>query len=200
MNCPGASWYGLHRCRLHLFGVCFLFIGCVTFGIDAINPIESSHGANIIPVPGEFVRTDDTPLNELLGEMEESLHLKPWQIQLTIFVVISVLIPVVCGTLYGIHALFDHADDDIRPVAQQLTEELTGIAYLTIVVFCTTAFIHHLSSDLFGDTPAGKNYLGNLLDNTSNMMTVIAGVNIVQVYLLIRLGNHVKERWKKGGN
>ena len=73
MNCTGASWCGLHRYRLHLFCVCFLLIGCVAFGIDAINPIESSHGAGIIPVPGEFVRTDDTPLNELLGESPISM-------------------------------------------------------------------------------------------------------------------------------
>ena len=114
--------------------------------------------------------------------LQRRLQLQPWQIQLTILIVISVFIPVVCGTLYAVHAIFDHADDDIRPVAQQLTEELTGIAYLTVVVFCTQTFIHNLSMQIFGDTPAGKSFLGDLLDNTSNMMTLIAGVNIIQVY------------------
>ena len=182
---------------LEMFCVYLLMISCVLGDANAISSSVSHHDINSVPDPEKYVRTDDTPLNEVLGDLEDALQLQPWQVQLTVFVVISVLIPVVCGTLYGVHTLFDHADEDIRPVVQQLTEELTGIAYLTVVVFCATSFIHHLSIELFGNTTAGKNYLGILLDNTSNMMTVIAAVNIIQVYLLIRLGNEVQARWKK---
>jgi hypothetical protein len=85
-------------------------------------------------------------------------------------------------------AILEAATEHVKPIVRQMFQELTILGFLSLFVFLmdVTHLLQDISGAIFGSSPEGEEYLGELVETTHYLIFLIMAVNILQVFVLVR--------------
>lgn len=136
-------------------------------------------------------------LGEEVEEAEEELDVPASTIALCVMSIISVIVLLTILFEMGKDFMLESATEHIKPVVRQMFQELTVLGFLSLFVFLLSVshVLEEMSTEIFGASELGKEYLTELIEITHYIIFLIMGLNIGQVFLLIFIGNSAHDRW-----
>ena len=138
--------------------------------------------------------TDDEEEDE--DEDEEEL-ISPLVWGLTIFLIFTFLVLVTVGFERAQEVMLEASTQQMRPVVKQMFSELTILGFLSIttLILSQSGALEAISEEVFGESEESKELLTELLETVHYILFLVMVVFIIEVMLLVRLGNGLMRRW-----
>ena len=128
-------------------------------------------------------------------EDEDGISSVKWG--LTIFLIFTFLVLVTVGFERGQEVMLKASTQQMRPVVKQMFSELTILGFLSIttLILSQSGTLEAISEEVFGGSEEGKERLTELLEKVHYILFLVMVVFIVEVMLLVGLGNKLMKRW-----
>ena len=172
----------LRKCIWVLLSICFMAAANV---VITDKPTKSNLEETVDPNKGGEEGTAGE--EGASGEEGEEASVPSSTIAIAVMCIISVIVLMTVIFEIAKDAIIELANAHVKPVVQQMFQELTILGFLSLFVFLmsVTNILTHISGTIFGETEEGEHYLGELVEITHYLIFLIMGINIFQVFLLV---------------
>jgi len=137
------------------------------------------------------------------GEGEENEALAPLsqesiQFRTAALVIVTLLIVLSILFEFGKDKVEETTSEEMEPIVEHLWQELTVLGFLSVLTFLLTKFSSYLDYPIGAFfRPDETEWIAELLESIHMLLFAVMVVFIIEVLLLVRLGEREKRKWRK---